>query len=415
MSKATHKITIIGVTEAGCMALAPDARALIKAADFIFASKRFHSTIETDGVIDSWPSPFSDLTAKLESIDGNIIVLATGDPLWFGVGASLIAHFGHDQCQIMPAVSGFQMAASRMAWSLADCETLSVHGRPVTRIIPYLYPRARLLVLTANAQSANDIAACLVACGYGSAHMTALGDIGSDLEARHEGIADSWAHKNISDFHIMAITLPEDIGAAGMALPDSLFETDGKMTKRDLRASALAKLAPFPGAVLWDVGAGSGAVSIDFLRHAPRGKAYAIDRDDAQMKRAVNNATRLGVGIMNDSPDASGLHAVHAPLPDGLADLPPADAIFIGGGLSPEVIYQCQKHLRLGGVLVAHAVTLESEAILLSSWQATKGDLTRIAVNHADPVGGYHGWRAQMPVTQWVWHKDSKTSGYVHE
>ncbi|WP_348721165.1 precorrin-6y C5,15-methyltransferase (decarboxylating) subunit CbiE [uncultured Candidatus Puniceispirillum sp.] len=411
MRKASQKITIIGVTEAGCMALAPDARAKIKTADYIFASKRFHATIDADGEIESWPSPFSDLTARLEAVDGNIVILATGDPLWFGVGASLIAHFGHERCAIMPAVSGFQMAASRMGWPLASCETVTVHGRPITSIVPYLYPRARLLVLTANCQSAADIATLLVDYGYGSAQMTALGDIGGDQEARHDGVASTWAHTNISDFHIMAITVPEDVGAAGMALSDSLFETDGKMTKRDLRASALAKLAPFPDAVLWDVGAGSGAVSIDFLRHAPRGKAYAIDRDAAQIKRAVNNAMRHGVGAPTNDPDAAGFHALHATLPDALADLPPADAIFIGGGLSPAVITLCQKRLRAGGVLVAHAVTLESEAILLSSWQATKGDLTRIAVNHADPVGGYHGWRALMPVTQWVWHKDANISG----
>ena len=409
MTKVTQKITIIGVTEAGYMALAPDAYERIKAADHVFASKRFHASIDTDGIIESWPSPFSDLTARLADIDGKIVVLATGDPLWFGVGASLIAHFGHERCEIMPAVSGFQMAASRMGWPLSECETITVHGRPVTGIVPYLYPRARLLVLTANCESAVDIAALLVDCGYGMAQMTALGDIGGETEARHDGIASAWAHTDISDFHILAITLPDHVGAAGLALADSLFETDGKMTKRDLRASALAKLAPFPGAILWDIGAGSGAVSIDFLRHAPRGAAYAIDRDAAQIKRAVNNATFHGVGVLDDDPHAAGYHAIHAALPDALADLPTADAIFIGGGLSPEVIAHCQKHLRAGGVLVAHAVTLESEAILLSSWQATKGDLTRIAVNHADPVGGYHGWRALMPVTQWVWHKDVKT------
>lgn len=411
MSKAPQNITIIGVTEAGCMVLAPDALACIKAADHIFASKRFHATIDTDGIIESWPTPFSDLTTKLEATDGNIVILATGDPLWFGVGASLVTHFGHDRCVIMPAVSGFQMAASRMRWPLADCETVTVHGRPVTGIVPYLYPRARLLVLTANAQSAADIAALLVERGYGSAQMTVLGDIGGEHETRFDAIASAWAHADISDFHILAITIPDHVGAAGMALSDSFFETDGKMTKRDLRASALAKLSPFPGAVLWDVGAGSGAVSIDFLRHAPRGRAYAIDRDDAQIKRAMANARRHGVSASHDNPDAAGYHAMHASLPDALAVLPTPDAIFIGGGLSPALIALCQQQLCPGGVLVAHAVTLESEAILLSSWQATKGDLTRIAVNHADPVGGYHGWRALMPVTQWIWHKDIDTSG----
>ena len=305
MTKAIQKITIIGVTEAGCLALALDAREHIKTADHIFASKRFHASIDTEGVIESWPSPFSDLTARLDSIDGKIVVLATGDPLWFGIGASLIAHFGHERCEIIPAVSGFQMAASRMGWPLSECETITVHGRPVTRIVPYLYPRAHLLVLTANCQSAVDIATLLVDCGYGMAQMSALGDLGGETEACHHGMASTWAHTDISDFHILAITLPDHVGAAGLALSDSLFETDGKMTKRDLRASALAKLAPFPGAILWDIGAGSGAVSIDFLRHAPRGAAYAVDRDAAQIKRAMSNATFHGVGVLDDDPHAA--------------------------------------------------------------------------------------------------------------
>ncbi|MGB2495405.1 MAG: precorrin-6Y C5,15-methyltransferase (decarboxylating) subunit CbiT [Candidatus Puniceispirillaceae bacterium] len=182
----------------------------------------------------------------------------------------------------------------------------------------------------------------------------------------------------------------------GLAAPDASFETDGKLTKRDARASALAKLAPFSGAVLWDIGTGSGAIAVDFLRNAGVGRAFAIDRDEAQLTRATINATHHGV---------TGLETVAGEAGDVLAGLPRPDAVFIGGGVAPAVIEAAQAALRAGGVLVAHAVTIESEAILVSAWQQSGGELTRISVQHADPVGGFHGWRPLMPVTQWCWQK----------
>jgi precorrin-6Y C5,15-methyltransferase (decarboxylating) len=187
----------------------------------------------------------------------------------------------------------------------------------------------------------------------------------------------------------------------GHAAPDATFETDGKLTKRDARASALAKLAPFPGAVLWDVGTGSGAIAIDFLRSARFGRAFAIERSEAQLGRATANAARHGV---------TGLVPVAGDIGDVLAGdigagLPRPDAVFIGGGLAQPVIEAAQAALRPGGVLVAHAVTIESETGLIAAWQQSGGDLTRLSVQHADPVGGFHGWRPLMPVTQWCWHK----------
>jgi precorrin-6Y C5,15-methyltransferase (decarboxylating) len=319
-----------------------------------------------------------------------VVVLATGDPLWFGIGTILIRVFGAAAVDVRPNVSGLQIAAARMNWQLESLEILSVHGRPAETVLPFLYPRARLLVIGEGANSGCALASLLCDAGYGEAMITALSNLGGADETRIDAMAREW-RGTIPAFSILAIACP-DTPACRSFLDDAKIENDGKLTKYDLRANALAKLAPFPGAVMWDLGAGSGAVAIEFLRAAPRACAYAVDRDPHQIEMARRNARRFGV---------SGLNHVQADLPSGLDDLPPPDAVFLGGGISPELIAAARTAIRIGGNLVAHAVTLESEACLLSAWREYGGDMTRLAVQKADPVGGFHGWRPLMPVTQW--------------
>lgn len=391
-------VVIIGVSEGGFAALPTAVQTRIAAADHVIAAPRFHQHLPKGPLVEDWPSPFGDVVARIETLrDRNLVILATGDPLWYGAGATLIDRLGHAACEVIPGVSGFQLAATRMGWPLALCETLTIHGRPVEAILPRLYPRARLLLLAENGGSPAQVASWLVAAGYGRARITVLAHIGGDQEVRFDGLADTWDHQAVPDFHILAVDCSECApSAAGQVLADDIYENSGKLTKRDARASALAKLAPFPGAVLWDVGCGSGAVAIDFLRRAPRATAFAIDRDEKQIAMAERNARKTGVPHLN---------LVQAKLPDALADLPRPDAIFIGGGLSPEVVTRCQNALGPGGVLVAHCVTIESELLLTQFWQQTGGSLMRLSVHHADPVGGFHGWRPLMPVTQWHWIK----------
>ena len=393
-------IVIIGISEAGVTALPEDVFNRVAAADLVIAAPRFHSQVPHGPEVLAWPSPFSDVYHVVEAASGkSIVVLVTGDPLWFGAGASLIAQFGVENCEIIPGVSGFQAAPSRMGWPISTCETLTVHGRPVSAITPYFYPRARLLILAQDNRSPESVAAALSEAGHGAARIEVLAHIGGGSEARFSGIAANWEHDDIPDFHIIAVECPGEVSHDGlMALPDEAFVNDGKLTKRDVRASALTKLAPFPGAVMWDIGAGSGAIAIDFLRNAPRGRAYAIDKNDKQIAGAESNAAANGV---------PSLCVIKASLPDGLDDLPQPDAVFIGGGLSEAVVTHCQASLRVGGCLVVHAVTLESEATLMKSWQQTGGHLTRLSVQHADPVGAFHGWRPLMPVTQWHWVKEA--------
>ena len=406
---------VIGVSEAGVGVLARQLQDRIAAADLVIAAPRFHpdlqqlsarsDTASAPQKISDWPVPFSNIYRMLEdNHDKSLVILATGDPMWFGVGASLAQRLGADGCEVVPAVSGLQLAAARLGWAFSHCAVVSIHGRPITNIIPSLYPRARLLIIAAGSSSPPAVAELLTKNGFGAAQMTVLAHLGGAEESRFDGKAETWDHPDIPDFHILAVDCgPVDFGAAlmprplnGFAAPDSSFDNDGKLTKHDVRASALAKLAPFPGAVLWDIGSGSGAVSIDFLRSAGRGSAFAIDRSEKQQQFCADNAARHGV---------SGVHFVLGEAEAVIGDLPTPDAIFIGGGMSPDIIKRAQASLRGGGVLVAHAVTIESESQLVEAWQKTGGSLTRISVQHADPVGAFHGWRPLMPVTRWCWHK----------
>jgi len=389
---------VIGVGQGGFASLPADIRDRLAMMDLVIAAPRFHDGLPNGPEIQDWPSPFSNIYNIIEeNSKKSLALLATGDPMWFGAGASLVRRLGPDACEVVPAVSGLQLAAARLGWPMAACDIVSIHGRPVGTLVSALAPRARLLVIAQDGKSPGQVARLLSARGYGAASMHVLADLGGEGEARIDGTADSWQHDSVPDFHIIAIACP-DAGPSmpGLAAPDSSFENDGKLTKRDARASALAKLAPFPGAVLWDVGSGSGAVSVDFLRNAPRGSAFAIDRSADQLARATANAEAHGV---------AGLQAVGGDAGKVLGDLQTPDAVFIGGGLSEAVISAAQAALRPGGVLVAHAVTIESESVLVSAWQRTGGDLTRLSIQHADPVGGFHGWRPLMPVTQWCWHK----------
>ena len=393
---------VIGVAESGVASLPGELRERLAGMDLIVAAPRFHDGLP-DGLPDGpevidWPSPFSNIFNVLSDNSGkSVALLTTGDPMWYGSGASLVRELGADGCEVVPAVSGLQLAAARLGWPMAGCRVISVHGRPVSRLVSALHPRARILVISQDGGSPMAVAELLAAHGYGAARMHVLAHLGGSDETQIDEAANGWTQERVPDFHIIGIECP-DAGPVplGLAAPDSSFDNDGKLTKRDARSSALAKLAPFPGAVLWDVGSGSGAVAIDFLRNAPGGVAYAIDRNQTQLDRGSANAERHGV---------PGFKPISGNAAEQIANLPRPDAVFIGGGMSEQVISVAQAALRPGGCLVAHAVTIESESVIIAAWQRAGGDLVRLSVQHADPVGGFHGWRPLMPVTQWCWHK----------
>jgi precorrin-6Y C5,15-methyltransferase (decarboxylating) len=327
-----------------------------------------------------------------------VVILVTGDPLWFSVGARIVKAIPAGEIMFHPQLSAFQWAAARLGWSLADCETLTIHGRPPENILPFVAPCVRLLLLTKDASSPDAVAALLKARGYGGSAMSVLGALGGPKETRMDATAATWAG-GAPDFHVLAIEClagPDVRVLPLTGLPDSCFLHDGKLTKQAVRAVTLAKLAPHRGALLWDVGAGSGAIGIEWMRAAREAQAIGIEPRDDRRAVAAQNALALGTPR---------LKLTGGDAPAAFTGLPVPNAIFFGGGISTEAIDAAMAALAPLGRLVANAVTLESEAVLLAAFGRHKGTLQRISVETADPVGPFHGWRPAMPVTQWHWVK----------
>lgn len=343
-----------------------------------------------------WPSPLREgLPALLESLpdDAPVVALASGDPLVSGIGTTLISLLGRKNVRIEPAVSSVALARARMGWPAESCAVVSLVGRDVSLLARELAPGRRILALSSDGSTAASIANLLVTAGFGGSMMTVLGDLGAETESARTGTASTWTGEsprlNIVAIECVGTTL---LGwAAG--LPDDVFENDGQLTKRDLRASALARLAPTPGAHLWDVGAGAGSVGIEWMRAHPSCTTTAVEASPERAARIARNATRLGV---------PGLAVIQGRAPDALRDLPAPDAIFIGGGATrPGVLDTCLAALRPGGRLVVHGVTLETEQLLATAYQQHGGELTRIAVETAAPIGTFTGWTPARTVTQW--------------
>ncbi len=299
---------------------------------------------------------------------------------------------------VVPERSAFSLAAARLTWPLESATLLSLHGRPVEKLALHVAPGARLLILAEKTTPA-AVAEWLVTHGFGKSRLMALAHMGGAKETRHEAIAAEWRHA-VPDLHTLAVECVADTNARWLprvaGLPDDAFAHDGKLTKRDVRASALAKLMPHRGALLWDIGAGCGSIAIEWMRAADGAPAIALEPRADRRAMTATNAAALGVPEL-DIRDGRA--------PEALGELPDPDAIFIGGGLSEPTIAKAIDRLKPGGRLVAHAVTLESEALLLDAYRKYGGALTRLSVAHAEPIGEFSGWRPAMPVTQWSWGK----------
>lgn len=392
----TAWLDVIGIGEDGWDGLSSVAQARLASAEIIIGGARHHALaphLTAERI--NWPSPFRALVDEIGALRGRrVAVLVTGDPLWFSVGGHLARKFPASDITFHPQISAFQWAAARMRWSLADVETLTVHGRPAEQVIPYVTPSACLLVLTQDAATPPAIARLLTDLGFGDSRMTVLGALGGSDESRIDGIAREWSAA-APDFHTLAIECIADADARCLpltGLPDDAFEHDGLMTKSEIRALTLSALAPRRGQHLWDIGTGCGSVAIEWMRAARDTTATGIDNNADRLAMAATNAARLG---------APRLQLSEKTLPDGLADLPAPHAVFIGGGLSEAVVDIALGALRPHGRLVANAVTLESEARLAQFQAQHGGTLIRVAVSRAAAVGAYRGWRPMMPVTQW--------------
>jgi precorrin-6Y C5,15-methyltransferase (decarboxylating) len=329
--------------------------------------------------------------------DGTVCVLASGDPMLHGVGATLARRVGAERLTVLPHVSAFALACARLGWPAAEVELISAVSRPVEVVARVLQPARRIVVYVTGRDGAAAVARVVCGRGYGRSRFVVLEQLGGQLERVTEGRPEEFVSRVCDPLHAVAIECALDVdGEAlgrGPGLPDTAYESDGALTKWPVRAVTLAALAPTPGALLWDVGAGSGSIGIEWLRAEPTARAIAIERRAGRRERIVRNALALGVPA---------LEVVEGEAPSILAGLPAPDAVFVGGGTSaPGLLAACWAAVRRGGRIVANAVTLESEATLIDAHAEHGGELLRLEVAQAAPIGGFTGWRPQMPVVQW--------------
>ena len=389
-------LTVVGIGEDGFAGLGKNARRALLGASRVIGSQRqldlLPACIRAER--QTWPRPFA-LAPVLAEGNTPTCVLASGDPMLFGVGASLARVVAREDMQVLPAPSSFSLAAARMGWPLQDVVTLSVVARPVAALNAHLHSGVRLLVLSNDASSPAIIARLLREQGFGPSRLTVLEHLGGPAERRVEASASDWKDPPVAALNLIAIDCLADASARPLSriggLPDSAFEHDGQLTKRDVRAVTLARLAPLPGQLLWDVGAGSGSIGIEWMRTWPNCRTLAIEADEGRQQLIERNRDALGV---------PGLQLIRGKAPQALAGLERPDAIFIGGGVTREgVLDTCWQQLKPGGRLVANAVTLQSEMLLMSWRERHGGELTRIHIAQAQPLGEFDTWRQALPIT----------------
>jgi precorrin-6B C5,15-methyltransferase / cobalt-precorrin-6B C5,C15-methyltransferase len=394
-------ITVVGIGADGWESLSAQARAVVLAADLLVGSERQLDLlpVEAHGERRAWPKNLVTLVDELPAlVDGgrSVAVLASGDPLLHGVGATILRRLGDERVRVLPVVSSFALACARLRWPGADVELVSATSRIPEVVTPALAPGRRLVVLGFGPRSAAQIARVARERGFGASRLVVLEELGGPEERVIESTAEQWDDADCATLHLVALEVRGSGPLLGRApgLPDDAYEHDGQMTKRDVRAVTLAALVPVPGQLLWDIGAGSGSVSIEWLRAAPGSRAVAIERDEERAARIARNALTLGV---------PSLQVVHGSAPEALDELPePPDAIFVGGGVSSYgLLTRCMGALTPGGRLVANVVTVEGEALLARAHAAHGGRLTRLSLAHAEPLGRFAGWRPAMPITQW--------------
>jgi precorrin-6B C5,15-methyltransferase / cobalt-precorrin-6B C5,C15-methyltransferase len=395
-------IEVIGLSARGWSDLPERLRTLIQQAEVLLGSPRQLSLIPqfSDQQRLPWPSPLREGLPRLlsEVARSRVVALASGDPLLAGIGSTLIEMLGAAAVRIHPAVSSVALARARMGWSEESTQLVRLRGDDLDVVRRYVFPGRRLIILSRDADSPAAVAQLLSDAGYGDSVITVLADLDTDTESRIDMTARDWRGL-VPALNVTCVTCAGSHAAESLApgLPDRVFDHDGQLTKRDLRASAMAHLMPRPGELLWDVGAGAGSIAIEWLRSDPGCRAIAVERDLDRVKRIRSNAEALGV---------PGLEVLHGQAPEVLASLSKPDAVFVGGGASGETLEHSWLALQPGGRMVVHAVTQETEMIVVDSWKRYGGELSRLSVEHLEPIGRYHGWRPARAVVQWSSIKD---------
>ncbi|WP_328407573.1 precorrin-6y C5,15-methyltransferase (decarboxylating) subunit CbiE [Streptomyces violaceus] len=409
----TAAVTVVGIGADGWDGLTDASRAALSEAEVLIGGPRQLDLLppRCAGERIAWPSPLRPAVPGLLAAHAGrrIAVLASGDPMFYGIGRALAEEVGKaGALRVMPHPSSVSYAAARLGWPLEDVEVVTLVGRPAARLAAALHEGRRILVLSAGADTPGEVAALLRDRGFGASRIRVLEQLGGAQERTNaEATADDWpdAQPPGDPLNIVAVTCRRAPDAPRLGavpgLPDDAYEHDGQLTKRHVRAVTLGTLAPAPGELLWDIGGGSGSIAVEWMRTHPSCRAVTVERDPVRAARITRNADCLGV---------PGLRVVTGAAPAALAELPPPDAVFIGGGLTtPGLLDACWEALPAGGRLVANTVTLESEALLADAHRRHGGELVRLAVAHAVPVGGFTGWRQAMPVTQWAAQKTLDT------
>ena len=402
----TPWLTVIGIGEDGVDGLSPARLAEIAAAEVLIGGERHHGKVDnpTAECLD-WGKGFKQALKEIEKRRGrNIVVLASGDPMNYGVGSVLARTFGEEAVIIHPAPGAFSLAAARMGWSIPDVETLTVHGRPLESLGRYVSPGARLLALTRDGDSPAEAARLLTGMGYGESRITVLEHLGGAREKRYGGTAESWNFGRAADLNTLAVECIAGAGAVTLSrapgLPDEAFEHDGQLTKSEVRAVTLSELCPLPGQVLWDIGAGSGSIAIEWLRLGGHRRAVAIEKNPDRAALIKGNAARLG------TPELVVVEGAFAAVRGDIEYAP--DAVFIGGGASDgNLLRDAWAALKPGGRMVVNGVSLEAEQALLAFRDEFGGSLRRISIERAAPIGSLTAFRPLMTVTQFSHGKPS--------
>ncbi|RAP42141.1 cobalamin biosynthesis bifunctional protein CbiET [Rhodovulum viride] len=393
----TPWLTIVGLGEDGPDGLPPASRAALEEAEIVMGPAR-HLALLPDLAAEKvdWPVPFADGLPILQGLRGRrVAVLASGDPFWFGAGSVIARTFAPEDWCALPGPSVFSLAAARLGWPLEATHCAGLHAAPFARLRPLLAPGFTAIVTLRDGAAVAEFAAFLTEAGFGDSRLHVLEALGGPRERIRETTARAMDLEGIAHPVAVALETAGDGPAipAASGWPDGFFDNDGQITKRPVRALTLSALAPLPGEHLWDIGGGSGSISIEWLARHPRMQATAIETDPVRAERIAANAAALGV---------ERLRVVTGRAPEALEGLAAPDAVFVGGGLSQELLETLWARLPPGTRIVANAVTLESEA-LLALWQAAHGgELLRIELAEARPLGRRRGWRAAFPVVQWT-------------
>jgi precorrin-6Y C5,15-methyltransferase (decarboxylating) len=395
-------VTVVGIGADGWQGLTAPAQQALRDAEILIGASRQLGLLPDvcTGERVAWPSPLRPAVRPLLAAHAGrrVCVLASGDPMFHGIGRALSEEVPAGALRVLPHPSSVSYACARLGWPLEDTEVVSLVGRPAEKLNAALHDGRRVLVLSAGAQTPGEVAALLCERGYGPSRMHVLEQLGGERERHVQASARLWTEQPGDPLNIVAVECSREPGTPRLGgvpgLPDTAYEHDGQLTKQHVRAATLGALAPAPGELLWDVGGGAGSIAVEWMRAHPSCRAVSVERDVVRAERIGRNARALGV---------PGLRVVTGAAPAALAGLPVPDAVCVGGGLTvPGVLEACWEALPAGGRLVANTVTLESEALLAAWYRRLGGELVRLAVAHAVPVGGFTGWRQAMPVTQWA-------------